>query len=126
MQQQILIILIVLVHVSGFMSRWMKTNCFTKKCLSSVAYDDEDINFTNNPQYKDINFTTTPLYTLVWYDCLECRELLNRLTTSNHKIIYINGGYYFYDPREKGMPLLYKDELFISDEVFEIYAELFQ
>lgn len=126
MQRQILIILAILVHVSGFSSRWMKTNCFTKVCMSSVAYDDEDIHFTNKPVYNDINFTTTPLYTLVWYDCTECRELWNLLTGSNHRIVYINGGYYFYDPDEKGMPLLYKDDLFISDQVFEIYAELFR
>lgn len=127
MQRQILIIFAILVSVTGFSSRWMKTNCFTKVCMSSISYnDDDDINFMNKPEYKDINFTTTPLYTLVWYDCDECRELWNHLTTSNHKIVYINGGYYFYDPDEKGLPLLYKDDLFVSDKVFEIYAELFR
>ena len=116
MQRQILIIFAILVSVYGFSSRWMKTNCFTKICMSSVAYEDDE----------DINFTTTSLYTLVWYDCDECRELLDLLRINKQKIIYINGEYYFYDPNEKGLPLLYKDDMFISDELFEIYAELFR
>lgn len=126
MQRQIVIILVILVYVSGFLPRWIKTNCFTKFCMSSLAYDDdEDINFTYDPEYEDINFTT-PLYTLVWYDCVECRDLLDLLSSNKQKIIYINGAYYFYDPDEKGLPLLYKDDMFISDELFEIYAELFR
>ena len=96
-----------------------------------IRYDEEmsKINFTNIDYHHDIDIISSSFYTLVWYDCAECKELLERISKENKKLIYINGGYYFYDiynKENKGDPLLYKNDDFIADNIFEIYAELFQ
>jgi len=96
-----------------------------------IKYDEEisKINFTNIDYHNEIDIIHSPFYTLVWYDCEECKELLERISKENKKLIYINGGYYFYDiynKENRGDPLLYKNDDFVADDLFEIYAELFQ
>lgn len=98
---------------------------------NQIKYDEEigKINFTNVDYYDEIDISSNPFYTLVWYDCEECKELLERISKENKKLIYINGGYYFYDiynKENKGDPLLYKNDDFVADDLFGIYAELFQ
>jgi hypothetical protein len=45
------------------------------------------------------------------------------------KHIYINGGYYFYDTTdihsEFQDPVLYKEDEFIADNLFDIYNEIY-
>jgi hypothetical protein len=46
------------------------------------------------------------------------------------KNVYINGGSYFYDiediDNKFNTPLLYKEEVFIGDNLFDIYAEIYR
>jgi hypothetical protein len=66
------------------------------------------------------------MYTLIWYDCKECKELLEYLIQTNTLITYINGSYYFYDKHvSDNKPLLYKHDEYVTDDIFEIYTELF-
>jgi hypothetical protein len=37
------------------------------------------------------------LYTLIWFDCYDCKELLIDVLDKMDKILYINGSYYFFD-----------------------------
>jgi hypothetical protein len=66
------------------------------------------------------------LYTLVWFDCEDCRKLLIDVKNDNKKILYIDGGYYFFDENdETNTPIFYKNDELIATDVFSIYEELF-
>ena len=87
--------------------------------LSGLPNNDEYI-----PTGNTVNKQT--LYTLVWYDCKECDQLLEEVYKTGLQFIYIDGTYYFYDPQlSDNKPLLYKDEEFLTDDIFDIYTELF-
>lgn len=82
----------------------------------------------NNDEYTPTvnNTNEQTLYTLVWYDCKECEQLLEEVYKTGLQFIYINGTYYFYDPQlSDNKPLLYKDDEFLTDDIFDIYTELF-
>jgi hypothetical protein len=86
---------------------------------------DSDLNLNlnyNNKEYDD----TECLYTLIWYDCKDCKELLNCVIKNERKkILYINGGYYFFDEDdETNSPILYKNDELIATDLFSIYEEL--
>jgi len=70
------------------------------------------------------------LYTLVWYDCKECKTLIENIEKLNLKYIYVNGGSYFYEIDDNvnpfNTPLFYKDDLFVADNIFDIYAEIYK
>jgi len=70
------------------------------------------------------------LYTLVWYDCKECKTLIENIEKLNLKFIYVNGGSYFYEIDDNvnpfNTPLFYKDDLFVADNIFDIYAEIYK
>jgi hypothetical protein len=69
-----------------------------------------------------------PTYTLIWYDCKECNNILEITKELNMNMIYINGGSYFYDLIDEysstNTPLFYKDDEFIGDNVIDIYNEI--
>lgn len=71
-----------------------------------------------------------PLYTLIWYDCPKCQELITEMEDLNIKYIYINGGIYFYDltdvNSEFNNPVLYKDDVVVGDNLFDIYEEIYK
>jgi hypothetical protein len=71
-----------------------------------------------------------PLYTLIWYDCPKCKELISEMERLDLKHLYINGGYYFYDITDDtsqfNSPLMYKDDDFIGDTLFDIYEEIYK
>ena len=67
-----------------------------------------------------------PLYTLIWFDCDDCKKLLRCLKNERKQILYINGGYYFFDENdETSTPLFYKNDDLIATDLFSIYEELF-
>ena len=79
-----------------------------------------DSNF-NNQIHQEPNYPNN-IYTLVWYDCDDCKELLRNIKN----ISYINGTYYFFDVNDKtNTPLFYKNDELIATDVFSIYEELF-
>lgn len=83
-----------------------------------------DSNF-NNLIHQEQNFPNN-IYTLVWYDCDECKELLGNIKNDRKNISYINGSYYFFDVNDKtNTPLFYKNDELIATDVFSIYEELF-
>lgn len=125
---------------------------FTKRklniILSSIFYDDAD---DSNPSKKDkynyesyfnlnnniieeqnilktdeCEYNNDILYTLIWFDCDDCKKLLNDVNKECKKVLYINGSYYFFDEKdESNSPLFYKNDELIATDVFSIYEELF-
>ena len=98
------------------------------KKLNIVEFETYLSGLHNNDEYtptgNKINEQT--LYTLVWYDCKECEQLLEEVYKTGLQFIYIDGTYYFYDPQlSDNKPLLYKDDEFLTDDIFDIYTELF-
>ena len=74
-----------------------------------------------------MDLSDQPIYTLIWYDCPECLQLLDVMDQENKKSIYINGTHFFYDKTAGPLinkPLFYKEDEFISDDLFEIYVEI--
>ena len=66
------------------------------------------------------------LYTLIWFDCEDCRQLLSDVKNARKKILYIDGTYYFFDENdETNTPIFYKNDELIATDVFSIYEELF-
>jgi hypothetical protein len=99
-------------------------------CLSDSTYvSDSDFNFNNHIQEEQINEefdNYNNLYTLIWFDCEDCRNLLSDIKNDGKKISYIDGSYYFFDKNdETNTPIFYKNDELIATDVFSIYEELF-
>jgi len=93
-----------------------------------TCYND-DGEFNNKKNKNMVRYDKEiEMYTLIWYDCQKCKELLEILEDLNIPYIYINGGVYFYDisdeKSEFNTPLFYKDDEFIGDNLFDIYSEI--
>ena len=126
----------------------------TKLSLTSACFDDndDDEEYGNDKRKKIYNFnygTDTDfdnhireeqiilknnkilenyetVYTLIWFDCDDCKQLLRDVKNERKKILYIDGSYYFFDENdEKNTPLFYKNDDLIATDVFSIYEELF-
>ena len=83
---------------------------------------EEQIILKNNKKLE--NYET--VYTLIWFDCDECKQLLRDVKNERKKILYIDGSYYFFDENdETNTPLFYKNDDLIATDVFSIYEELF-
>jgi hypothetical protein len=130
----ILLNLISIYITIGFYKKIIIQKYFNYKLFKTCFSDDEEnkkkINYKmlfNNYNYIDDD--DKPLYTLIWYDCEKCAKLLKDMEELNLKKIYINGGYYFYDISNSegdfNDPLLYKDDVLIGDNIFDIYSEIY-
>jgi hypothetical protein len=118
------------------------------RITSTTFYEDENGNDkrrkkTNYDYYSGFYFNHIPekqiicpnnrnvdneelLYTLIWFDCEDCRKLLNDVKNTGKKILYIDGTYYFFDENdETNTPIFYKNDELIATDVFSIYEELF-
>jgi len=90
-------------------------------------------NFNNHIQEEQLMIPTNEkpdgneaLYTLIWFDCEDCKNLLRHLKKECKQMLYINGGYYFFDENdETSTPLFYKDDELIATDLFSIYEEIF-
>ena len=90
-------------------------------------------NFNNHDQEEPLMIPNneTPsendvLYTLRWFDCEDCKNLIQYLKNERKRTLYINGGYYFFDENdETSTPLFYKNDDLIATDLFSIYEELF-
>ena len=66
------------------------------------------------------------LYTLIWFDCEDCRQLLCDVKNARKKILYIDGTYYFFDENDAtNTPIFYKNDELVATDIFSIYEELF-
>ena len=123
---QYFLILFLLFQISKCFIRFIHKNK-ANYCLSTCVSDDDNHKPKNN---IIINAIESPLYTLIWYDCESCKKLLQDMENLRLKNVYINGGEYFYDiediDNKFNTPLLYKEEVFIGDNLFDIYAELYR
>jgi len=118
------------------------------RLTSTSFYDDNDENYKRKKKYiynyeSDSNFNyireeqivqqnnekldnSDTLYTLIWFDCEDCKKLLDDVKNVLKEILYINGSYYFFDENdETNAPLFYKNDELIATDVFSIYEELF-
>jgi len=125
----------------------------TKLSLTSTCFDDDEYHeYENDKRKKKYNFNYgsdtdfdnhireeqiilktnkklenyETVYTLIWFDCDDCKQLLRDVKNERKKILYIDGSYYFFDENdEKNTPLFYKNDDLIATDVFSIYEELF-
>lgn len=71
-----------------------------------------------------------PIYTLLWYDCEECRDLLENMGKLQLSTNYMNGETHLYDFTKVDFteikPLLFKDSEFIGDNLYDIYEEIYK
>jgi hypothetical protein len=114
-------------------SRFSTNVLFTKIYVDYEDFENYEKNYhtknvdLNMNELINLDLSDEPIYTLIWYDCKECKQLLEIMGQENKKSIYINASYYFYDDNEGirvNKPLFYKDEEFISDDLFDIYEEI--
>ena len=83
---------------------------------------EEGLIMQNNEQLDD----NEVFYTLIWYDCEDCQNLLRDIKKDRNQMLYINGGHYFFDENdETNTPLFYKNDELIATDIFSIYEELF-
>ena len=125
---RILILINCLLMINTCIS-FLKINMFKKINMINTCFPEEDNNKKNLIYTNTNNIDDKPLYTLIWYDCDKCFELLEHMDNLNLKKLYINGSYYFYDilneSDEFNSPLLYKDDELIGDNLFDIYSEIY-
>jgi hypothetical protein len=103
------------------------SDCVSDSDFNLNNHIREEIILSNNEKVDSeavYNFET--LYTLIWFDCENCRQLLNDIKNECKKIVYIDGSYYFFDENdETNTPLFYKNDELIATDLFTIYEELF-
>lgn len=104
------------------------------KRKKNYNYYEFDSNFNNHIRKEETNLLNNEkldnnetLYTLIWFDCENCKKLINDLKNEGKKILYINGGHYFFDENDEtnNTPLFYKNDDLIATDLFSIYEELF-
>jgi len=129
---QSFLLLFFVFQISKCFVRFIHTNKM-KSCLREMhtCYFPEDDKNRHRPNYKNIiKEIEPPLYTLIWYDCESCKKLLQDMEDLRLKNVYINGGEYFYDIEDVdskfNTPLLYKEDVFIGDNLFDIYQEIYR
>lgn len=100
---------------------------FNQKYFVKTAFANADDNNKdrdkNKNYFKDINYPLESNYILLWFNCKECNTLLKHLAKLNIPFNYI------HIPKENNeniFPLLYKDDILIADDIFEIYKEIYK
>jgi hypothetical protein len=91
---------------------------------------NENENNKNENEIEKENTDDLPLYTIVWYDCKECRELLQTLEATNCKKVFLDltecvqefKDMNNYEAIEK--PFFYKNEDYLGDDLFDFYEHL--
>jgi hypothetical protein len=133
-------------YAKGFtkLSRFSRKTNLHARLTSTNFYDNTDdendnrnkkyiSNFNNRiqeeqhiiPNNESID-DNEPFYTLIWFDCEDCKNILRCFKNERKQLLYINGGYYFFDENdETSTPLFYKDDELIATDIFGIYEELF-
>ena len=71
------------------------------------------------------NHDNKPLYTLIWFNCEECDEIIKQMKVLNLKYIFINLNALILKEDYDIFPLLYKEEDCVGDNLFDIYKELY-
>ena len=129
---QSFLLLFFVFQISKCFVRFIHTNKM-KYCLSTCFSEDGEDHKPkpmSKSNYINRDLVEPPLYTLIWYDCESCKKLLNDMENLRLKNVYINGGEYFYDIEDAdskfNTPLMYKEEVFIGDNLFDIYAEIYR
>ena len=107
-----------------------KINKINYKYMKTCYPDDNE--FNNKKKFNSINnnlLLNKNNYTLIWYNCPNCIELLNKIELLQLNYIYINGGYNFYDISDINSkfnsPLFNKNDIYIGDNLFDIYHEIY-
>jgi hypothetical protein len=117
----------------------MKTKLHVRLTSTDFYDNNDDENYNRNKKYNYeyvSNFNNHDqeeqpddndvLYTLIWFDCEDCKNLIQYLKNERKRTLYINGGYYFFDENdETSTPLFYKNDDLIATDLFSIYEELF-
>ena len=102
-----------------------KFHCKQKKYFISTIFPEENENNKkkNKNYFKDINYPLESNYILLWFNCKECNILLKHFVKLNIPFNFI------HIPKENNenlFPLLYKDDILIAEDEFEIYKEIYK
>jgi hypothetical protein len=63
-------------------------------------------------------------YTIIWYECPQCRILLDEMEKKDIKYLFIDNGIYF-EENQTIKPLFYKHNTFLGNNLMDIYSELY-
>ena len=88
---------------------------------TNILLENINIDF----QYELLDEQNKPLYTLIWFNCEECNEIRQQMKQLNHKHIFINLDKLFLKEDFDIFPLLYKEDICVGDNLFDIYKELY-
>jgi hypothetical protein len=141
-----LLFIAIIISSNWLAKGFTKLPCFSMKTklhvrLTSTNFydnnDDENYKRNNKHNYEYVSNLKNHdqeeqpdendvLYTLIWFDCEDCKNLIQYLKNERKRTLYINGGYYFFDENdETSTPLFYKNDDLIATDLFSIYEELF-
>jgi hypothetical protein len=92
--------------------------------ISQPPPKPEPPSFLSLQEYPPFPSKKKSLYTIVWYDCPQCRILLDDMNRRHVKYLFIENGLSseMY-PNEN--PLIFRDSYFVSDNIPELYQDLY-
>ena len=127
------ILLFIAIMILGKAFTMKRMIPFSKTKLKTTTHFNDD--HENDEREKKYNYNYEPgkhdeyletFYSLIWFDCDDCKQLLEDVKNDHKQMAYIDGGYYFFDKDdETSTPLFYKNDELIATDVFSIYEELF-
>ena len=110
----------------------LKTLAFPEERDEKKKKDENNILHKNEIIYNSIYDLHRPIYRIVWYDCLQCKELLDTMNKMNKEYNYINIENYFfcteinYKFNKKNIkPFFYRDDQFLGNDLIDIYSDIF-
>jgi hypothetical protein len=115
-----------------FKKHTRKPTFILKKTITYFPEENED-NFMKkiNMEFDYHNYDNNndkSLYILLWFDCKECTLVRNHMEILNLKYIFINIDI-LYTLKEiensQLFPLLYKEDICVGDNLFDIYKEIY-
>ena len=124
----ILLFIAIIISCKAFIMKRMIPCSKTKLKTTTDLYENDESNKKYNYNYesdKSDEYLDT-FYSLIWFDCDDCKQLLDDAKNVCKQLAYIDGGYYFFDKDdETSTPLFYKNDELIATDMFSIYEELF-
>lgn len=92
---------------------------------TNILLQNTNIDYHNHP--LDLN-DDNPLYILLWNECNECNDLRRQMILLNLKHIFINIEIELLEiqsPNINLFPLLYKEDICVGNNLFDIYEEIY-
>ena len=132
----LLFIAIILVCVNGFLNKFTFKQKFiqskTKTILNSTCMDENNDSIIQKKfSETKIISTNPPLYTILWYDCEDCKMLMDDMKKMHINFEFIDIQYnLILNPKifiklKKSGPTFLLNEEYFACSLFEMYEKLF-